>query len=256
MRQLIAFTKKEWMEILRNGKFILLMIIFILFGIMNPAIAKLTPWFMEMASEEMAEAGLILTEIEVDAMTSWTQFYKNVPMALIVFVLMFSGILTWEYQKGTLINMITKGLARWKIIVAKSIIMFVLWSLGYWLCYGITYAYNAYFWDNDIAKHILFSAFCIYVMGIWLISLIVLISVFTSSASAVSIGTGTVFFGLYLLSMLPDIEKYLPVKLLSASQLLMDTGKVGDYYWALVIVVVLIIVNGIIALAGFNQRKM
>ncbi len=47
MKQLTAFTKKEFMELIRTGKALLLMILFILFGIMNPAIAKLTPWLLE-----------------------------------------------------------------------------------------------------------------------------------------------------------------------------------------------------------------
>ena len=46
MKSLFAFMKKEWMEQVRSGKVILLGIIFVLLGIMNPAVAKLTPWMM------------------------------------------------------------------------------------------------------------------------------------------------------------------------------------------------------------------
>lgn len=165
MTQLMAFIKKEWMELLRTGKFIIIVILFMIFGVMNPAIAKLTPWLMKMYSKSLEESGLILTEAKVDALTSWVQFYKNVPMALIVFLLMFSGILAVEYQKGTLINMITKGLSRWKIVISKSVVLLLLWSFGYWMCYGITYAYNEYFWDNSIAKEVGFAAFCVYLLG-------------------------------------------------------------------------------------------
>lgn len=35
--------KKEWMEQVRSGRLLILVIIFILLGIMNPAVAKLTP---------------------------------------------------------------------------------------------------------------------------------------------------------------------------------------------------------------------
>ena len=51
MRALLAFLKKEWMETVRSGKLLLLIIIFTIFGIMNPAIAKLTPWLMEMMAD-------------------------------------------------------------------------------------------------------------------------------------------------------------------------------------------------------------
>lgn len=41
---MIAFMKKEWMENVRTGRIWILLILFGLFGVMNPAIAKLTPW--------------------------------------------------------------------------------------------------------------------------------------------------------------------------------------------------------------------
>lgn len=70
MTQLMAFTKKEWMEVLRTGKFVIITVLFILFGVMNPAIAKLTPWMMETFSESLEGSGLTITEAKVDALTS------------------------------------------------------------------------------------------------------------------------------------------------------------------------------------------
>ena len=90
MRQLSAFLRKEGMELIRTGKIWILLIIFILFGIMNPAIAKLTPWMVETMSDSLAESGMVLTEVKVNAMTSWNQFYKNISMALIIFALMLT----------------------------------------------------------------------------------------------------------------------------------------------------------------------
>ena len=77
MRQLSAFLRKEGMEFIRTGKIWILLIIFILFGIMNPAIAKLTPWMVETMSDSLAESGMVLTEVKVNAMTSWNQFYEK-----------------------------------------------------------------------------------------------------------------------------------------------------------------------------------
>ncbi len=53
-----AFLKKEWTELARSGRLLILLVMFLLFGIMNPAIAKLTPWLMEQMAEQLAEAGL------------------------------------------------------------------------------------------------------------------------------------------------------------------------------------------------------
>lgn len=62
----------------------LLVILSVLFGIMNPLVAKLTPWMMENFAGSLEESGMVLTEIKVDVFTSWTQFYKNTPIYLIV----------------------------------------------------------------------------------------------------------------------------------------------------------------------------
>ena len=198
MRQLIAFTKKEFIEVVRSGKFLVLIIVFSLFGIMNPAIAKLTPWMMEQFSSSLEESGFIITQVTVDALTSWTQFYKNVPMGLIIFLLMFSGIMANELQKGTLVNIITKGMSRMWIIVSKTIVMLALWTLNYWMCYFITYVYNEYFWDNKVAKYVLYSAFLVYMLGVWLISLMMLMSTIFTTGSTVAVGTGAVFFVSYM----------------------------------------------------------
>lgn len=255
MRQLIAFTKKEYLELTRTGKLFILMILFILFGIMNPAIAKLTPWLMDTMSESLSEAGLTVTQMEADAMASWAQFYKNIPVALIIFLLMFSGVLTAEYQKGTLINMVTKGMDRWKVILSKIIVMTMVWTAGYWLCYGITYGYNAYFWDNHIASHLFFSAACFYLIGIWMISLILLMSACFQTNSAVLISAGGVFLIVYLLGLLPEIKKYLPAQLMDSSNLLTSGGNVEDYVWAVSVTIVLSVLNVIIAIVLFNKRE-
>ena len=81
-----ALMKKEWMEQARTGKLMILGMIFVLFGIMNPAIAKLTPWLLKTMADSLAESGMIVTDVTVSALDSWVQFFKNMPIALIVFV--------------------------------------------------------------------------------------------------------------------------------------------------------------------------
>lgn len=94
MKSLFSFMKKEYLEAARTGKVMMIILLFVLFGIMSPAVAKLTPWMMETLSDSMAESGFIVTNVQVDALTSWTQFFKNIPIALIAFVLIFSDIFT------------------------------------------------------------------------------------------------------------------------------------------------------------------
>lgn len=255
MKQLVAFTKKEWVESIRTGKLLIMVIIFTLFGIMNPAMAKLTPWIYDMLSESMAEQGIIINEMTVDAMTSWGQYYKNISMMLIVLVVMFCGILVGEYQKGTLINILTKGLSRWKVITAKSVTSVLIWTLCYWLSYSITYGYSAYFWDNSIAEHLFMAAFCCYLIGIWLISLILVGSVFFESSSGVLLFTGGIFAMVYLVSMIPTIKEYLPTELLGSSGMLTNAIKPTDYIKSIAVTLISIIVCYAITIIRFNKKR-
>ena len=255
MKQLVAFIQKEFMEIVRNSKLLICGIIFALLGIMNPAIAKLTPWIIEMYSNT-SSSGIVFQKVEVTALTSWEQFYKNMPIAFIVFVLMFSGIVASELQKGTLINIVTKGMSRWKIMISKFVMMLVLWTGVYFLSYVITYFYNAFYWDNSIAKHIFFAVFCFYLFGVWLISLIILVSAFADNSTTVSLGVGGGFIVSYLLGMVPKLQDYLPTKLMDSLILIVGQAEPGEYVPAIIIVLCLSIANLVLGIIFFNKKNL
>ena len=256
MKQWTAFIKKEYLEQLRTGKLLVLLILFCLFGIMNPAIAKLTPWMMEILSSQMEESGMIVTGVKVDAMTSWVQFFKNMPMALIVFMIMFSGSFTTEYQKGTLVNVVTKGMKRYKILAAKMGIMMMIWTLGCLVSFGITFGYNAFFWDNSVVHHIGFSVFCFYLLGLWLTADLILASVLCQSASAVTIVTGVMFLVSYLIGMIPVVSEYLPTYLLRSGELLTGAKSAGGYCISVAVTILFIVLEAVLSTVIFNKRNL
>ena len=256
MRTLLAFTKKEITEQARTGKLLFLGILFVLFGIMNPAVAKLTPWLMEQMADSLADMGMNITEVTVTAMDSWVQFFKNIPMALIAFVLLESHIFTKEYRSGTLILSLTKGLARWKVVVSKTAVLTVLWSAGYWLCYVITYAYNAYYWDNSIAQSLVFSAVVWWIFGLWVIALTVLFSTLSSANTGVLVGAGGVVLVSSLAGMIPKITKYLPTMLTDGNSLIYGTKTPEDYTAALIVACVTAAASFAVSLTLFNKKQL
>ena len=255
MKSLIAFVKKEYMEQIRSGRMLILGVVFVLFGIMNPAIAKLTPWLFEMLSDSMAESGMVVTTVEIDAMTSWVQFFKNIPMALIVFVLMQSSIFTKEYQSGTLVLALTKGLDRYKVILAKASVLVIMWSVFYGINFGITYVYNAYFWDNTIAKNLLFSVVIWWVFGLFAIALLVLFSTITKVNIGVLGGTGAVIVICYLVGLLPKIGKYMPILLMDGNSLIYGVKDVDDYTIALIITITAGLACIVASVPILNKKK-
>jgi ABC-2 type transport system permease protein len=256
MKAFVAFFKKEVLENLRTGKLLILAALFVAFGIMNPAIAKLTPWMMDLFAEDLAESGMTITAVEVDAMTSWTQFFKNIPMALLAFVFLYAGAFTKEYQTKTLILILTKGMARHKVVLAKSALMLSLWTLGFWLCFGITYAYNAYFWDNSVAHSLLASVIYWWLFGVLVISLMILFSILTRNYSGVLLGTGGSVLACYLLSLIPKLTDYIPTTLMSGMALLMDAKEAKDFLVAAILAALASVACIASSILIFNKKEL
>lgn len=256
MKSLLAFMKKEYLEAARTGKIVILLLLFVLFGIMSPAIAKLTPWMMETLSDSMAESGLIVTNIQVDALTSWTQFFKNIPIALIAFVLIFSDIFTKEYKSGTLLLVLTKGLSRYKVVLAKTVLLLLLWTVGYGICFGITYGYNAYFWDNSIINNLLFSVTIWWLFGVWVICLIVLFSSLLQNNAGVILCVGGTVLLAYLLNIIPKVKAYSPIVLMNTNSILTGVEEIDAYVKAIVITVFLCIVCVAVSIPIVNKRQL
>ena len=226
----ITFTGKEFLELRRSGRLLIFTVIFVLLGMMNPATAKLTPWLMETMADSLEASGLTITEYTVTAMDSWVQFFKNMPsMGLLITVVMFGGFFTSEYAKGTLIPLLAKGLSRSAFASAKTFTMLLVWSAGYWLSYGITFAYTDYYWDHTVVKNYAFAAFGLWLFGVFLLCCIVFFSSLAGSSAQVLLGVGAVYIALTLAGMVGTISHYLPSFLLQSGDLLTGQAQPTDY---------------------------
>lgn len=108
MKSFIAFSRKEFIEYLRTYKLFIVIMIFLLLGFLNPITAKYLP---EIVSLVMPEGVMNIPTPTV--FDSWAQFFKNVPqMGLIIFLVVFGGVMSNELSKGTLVNILSKGFPR------------------------------------------------------------------------------------------------------------------------------------------------
>ena len=250
---MISFFNKEWLENIRNGKIYICAFVFAIIGVLSPALAKLTPELYKMFEDELKESGMVVTEVKVTAFDSYTQFYKNIPMALIAFVLIFAGFMTIEYQKGTLVMMITKGLSRRKVLYAKSAFLLMIWTIMFFTCFFITHGYTLFYWDVSVVKNLAFAVVIMYLFGVYVLSLMVLFSVISKSMSGVLIGCGGTVFAFSILGIIPKCSKYFPNKLMNGMSLLKGELGVGDYKYAVLVTVILIIMN--ICLSSFTFKN-
>jgi len=247
--------KKETMEHIRSGRAVYLAILFIALGVMNPAVAKLTPYLLEVMADSLAQSGMTVTAVTVTAMDCWVQFFKNVPMGFIVFLLAESSIFTKEYRAGTLIPALTGGFHRYKVVLGKGSVLAILWTLLYWLSFGITYAYSCFFWNNAVVRNLFFAVFAWWLFGLFCVTLTVFFSAFAESNTAVLLRCGGVVLVSVLLGMFSALKPYVPTSLMEGTPLLYGTKSPQDMLYAVLITVALSLCSLIAAVPLFRWRR-
>lgn len=255
MRSVVSFMKKEAVEHIRNGKLTVIGLLFILIGIMNPAFAKLTPWMLETMSSSLQSSGIVVGEVTVSAYDSWMQFFKNIPMALIAFVIFEGGILTKEYDSTALVLTLTRGLERYKVVLSKALIMILLWTGAYFACFFVTYGYTVYFWDDLVGSHLGFAILGWWALGLFSIMLILLFSAILRTASSVLLSVLSVFGLTYFLGMFSKIAKFSPAYLMKTTPLLYGTDGADSYFISLSVTLVLSFVCFALSIVIFNKKQ-
>ena len=65
MRQLSYLLRKEFLELVRTKRALVLLIVFGIFGMQNPALAKLTPWMISLMGDSLAKQGITFGAVTV-----------------------------------------------------------------------------------------------------------------------------------------------------------------------------------------------
>jgi len=252
MKAFVAFCKKEFIESLRTYKFIIMLATFILFGIMSPMIAKILPDLLN--KTEMN--GMILTIPKPTAMDSWAQFFKNIgQMGVLILVIMFCGTTANEFSKGTLINILTKGMKRYIVILAKFTAAFVIWTVSYLTSFVVTYAYTMYFWEIEMSNGFLtFSGLWLY--GLLLVSLMILGGIWFRNIYGSLLLTAGGIIVMSVLNISPQLRKYNPISLTGDTLDLLNGTKVpADFIPALIICIALTVLFIAVSVFIFNRKQ-
>lgn len=217
----VAFVKKELLENLRTFKMLILFLIFFIFGMMSPLTAKLMPEILS----QMPLEGMTITIPEPSALDSYTQFFKNMTqMGMVVLLLVFSGTLTQELLKGTLVNMLTKGLSRYAVILSKFTVALLLWTVGLVISFITMYGYTAYFFSMEGIENVLVSVGCLWLFGVFLLAFLMFAQTLVSSQYGTLLLTAMGVGILFILNIFPNVQKFNPLKLVSDNVVMLSPG--------------------------------
>lgn len=254
MRNYTVFLKKEILEYTKTYKLLIMLMVFAVFGITNPLMAKLLP---EILGSLMTDS-ISMTLPEATAFDAWTQFFKNATqMGLIVMTILFSSVLSSELSKGTLIIMLTKGLSRTVVIFSKYTCMVLIWTISIALCFGLTYGYTVYLFPGGLTVNLLFSTFCLWLFGVFLLAVLLLAATLTKNNYGCLLITGAAIVVCMLVNIIPAAHKYNPISLATDNlELITNSIEVSSLYCSILISCLLSLLLVVLSVLIFRKKQL
>jgi ABC-2 type transport system permease protein len=212
-------VRKEWLEHWRNYRFLVLVVVLTLFGLLAPFTARYTPEMMKLLPNGEAIARLMPPPSRADAVT---QYLKSVSQfGVILALLLTMGTVAQEKDRGTAAMMLVKPLPRSAFVLAKFAALALLFTLGIGAA-GLAAWYYTWllFGPLDPARWLALNAL---VLGFVLVQVAVTL-LFSVVARSQAAAGGLAFGGLMLLaivSSIPVVGTYLPAQLLAWAAALM-----------------------------------
>ena len=255
MRAFIAFTKKECTEGLRTYRLIILAAVLLFFGILSPLTAKLLPEIL--GAVDLGD-GVSITSPEPSAIDSWTQFFSNIgQMGMLALIVTFSGIMASELSRGTLVNLLTKGMKRHTVVISKFISASFMWTVGYALCLIVCYAYTEFYWPASDISNSLFAFSSLWMFGELLIAILIFGGVLFGSFYGSLLSCFGVIITLALLNIAPAIHRFNPIGLAGDTLSLLSAQKEpADFLPAMIICASSVVLLTAASIAVFNKKKL
>ena len=253
MKTFLSLLKKEAIEGARTKKMISTFILFLFIGLISPLTAKLTPMILQ----SIATGNIDINVAPPSEIDSWTQFFKNISqIGMYGLAIILSTQMANEFQKGTLINLLSKGLPRYQVVLSKIFYNFMLWFLAYFSSFILTYFYTKYFFGISFPiRNLLMAALLPFIFGLFLISLEILAGVISGNAIGTLILTTVGIVIQLILSIRDEIVKYMPIALIGKPVNLIKGIGYDDYYVPIITGSILLILCIVISIAVINKKQ-
>jgi len=140
-----AAVRKEFLESWRTYRFLVVISVLVIFGILSPLTAKFMPEIFKMVSGAEQFAALIPEPSVKDAVD---QYIKNISQfALIMGVLISMGSVVQEKDRGTAAMILVKPLPRGAFLLAKLTVLLAVFSASLLLAGLCAYYYTLYLFE-------------------------------------------------------------------------------------------------------------
>lgn len=249
---MIALFRKEWLEVSRTKKLLILSIIFLFVAISSPILAKLIPTIFK----NINTAGITLNIPDPTWRDAIDQFIKNLgQIAMIVVVFVFAGSLAEEKNKKTLEMLLTKPVRRSNLILAKLTTAICSTAAIYIIGALIFYAYTVSLFGSFAFIDFALMAVLLLLYLLQAVAVTIFASTITSNQI---IAAGTAFFFeiivVTVLGSIDAISKYAPGYILGHYREIMS-GNYDGFLPSTLLSIALIVLAFFGAIAIFRRQE-
>jgi ABC-2 type transport system permease protein len=256
MRIFWVMLKKELLENVKKSRFIVMLIVLLLFGIMSPLTARYLPEIITFILGTSDDSIGIPIELPAPSIVdSYAQYYKNLTqMGIFVQILIFMGIVSDEKSKGSAVLVLTKAVSRNIFLVSKFVAASLVVIATLIPSYMVFYLYTYLLFDKFPAGSSFIGVLMYLLFSIFIIAFTLFASTMTNKTSYSALIAIGGYFLLSILSVLPKISDWFPMKLNDAAyQISAGLNVFGDYTKSVVTTAVGIV--ALVMVSAFVFRK-
>lgn len=223
-----AMIKKEFLEMLRNYKLIIVPLVFMFLGAMQPITYYYLPDILKMAT--LPEGAIMQFPPPNPYETMYSVYGQFSQLGLFILVLISMGTVTNEVKSGAAENILVKPISYKNYILSKWIAYFSLTVLSILLGTLIGWFYTSQL-IGATSIQIILKATIIYILFmLFFVALSLFLSSILNSSIAVGGITIAIAIGFAILANLPFTLWYLPSYLLKINQNILFNQSL-EYLW-------------------------
>jgi len=195
--------RKEFQFQWRTKRVLIVVAIFLVFGMLSPVIAKFTPELISSLEETAAFADLIPEPSVIDSIN---QYVSNLTQfGFILVILLGMNAVAGEKEKGTAAMVLSKPIPRWSFILSKYIAQGTVYLLAISLAGLAAYYYTSYLFDG-----LQFSGFALanFLLFLWLMVFAAVSLLGSSIGKTTAAAAGIALLGGIILLLSSAIPRY------------------------------------------------
>lgn len=214
----VAF-RKEWMELIRSYRLLIVATVLLFFGLTSPLLAKFTPELITL----IPTGGLTIQMPPPTVMDAIGQYVKNMgQFGIILALLLTMGAIAQEKDKGTAAMMLVKPLPRGAFLAAKFAALGTMFAVTLAVAGIACYYYTLLLFEAMNILHWLVLNALLFVYVLVFVALTLFCSTVTRSQAAAGGAALGLMVVLGLVGTIPGLGKYLPGELITWGTRLMQ----------------------------------